>query len=91
MFCDSCEVPASYPGNWVENKACVLKPEDVRSGESPGNTVNILVVINRLKGKPFLGGSSEAILKKKKKERQTDGPLLESLCGVLRHDFEILS
>lgn len=61
MFCDSCEVPASYPGNWVENKACMLKPDDVRSSESPGNTVNILVVINRLKGKPLLGRSSEAI------------------------------
>lgn len=61
MFCDSCEVPASYPGNWVENKACMLKPDNVRSGESPGNTVNILVVINRLKGKLLLGRSFEAI------------------------------
>ena len=61
MFCDSCEVPASYPGNWFENKACMLKPDDVRGSESPGNTVNILVVINRLKGKPLLGRSSEAI------------------------------
>ena len=76
MFCDSCEVPASYPGNWVENKACMLKPDDVRSGESPGNTVNILVVINRLKGKPLLVSSSEAMLKeKKKKERKKDRPL----------------
>lgn len=68
MFCDSCEVPASYPGNWVENKACMLKPDDVRSGESPGNTVNILVVINRLKGKPLLVSSSEAMLKGEKKK-----------------------
>lgn len=89
MFCDSCEVPASYPGNWVENKACMLKPDSVRSGESPGNTVNIFVVIKRLKGKPLLGRSSEAInpeLKKKKENLR-----LESIYGVLRHDFENFS
>lgn len=68
MFCDSCKVPASYPGNWVESKACMLKPHDVRSGESLGNTVNILVVINRLKGKPLLGRSSESNLEGKKKK-----------------------
>lgn len=48
----------------------MLKPDNVRSGESPGNTVNILVVINRLKGKLLLGRSFEAInpeFKKKKK------------------------
>lgn len=62
----------------------MLKPEDVRSGESPGNTVNILVVINRLKGKPLLGGSSEAILKKKKKKRKTDRwpPFRKPLWGL---------
>lgn len=61
MFRDSSEVPASSPGDWVENKACMLKPDNVRSGESPGDTVNILGVIKRLKGKPLLGRSSEAI------------------------------
>lgn len=50
----------------------MLKPDDVRSGESPGNTVNILVVINRLKGKPLLVASCEAMLKGEKKERKTD-------------------
>lgn len=47
----------------------MLKPDEVRSGESPGNTVNILVVINRLKGKPLLVSSSEAMLKGEKKEK----------------------
>lgn len=87
MFCDSCEVPASYPGNWVENKACMLKPDNVRSGESPGNTVNILVVINRLKGKLLLGRSFEAI----NPEFFLKNLRLESIYGVLRHDFENFS
>lgn len=55
----------------------MLKPDDVRSGESPGNTVNILVVINRLKGKPLLVSSSEAMMaaKKEKKESKKDSLL----------------
>jgi hypothetical protein len=35
--------------------------------KSPGNTVNILVVINRLNEKLLLASSSEALLKKKEK------------------------
>lgn len=71
----------------------MLKPHDVRSGESLGNTVNILVVINRLKGKPLLGRSSESNLegKKKKMKEKTGSALSESLCGVLRHEFETWS
>lgn len=75
----------------------MLKPDDVRSGESPGNTVNILVVINWLKGKPLLVSSSEAILKGKKKRKKRErkkarktGPF-ESLCGVFSQNLEIWS
>lgn len=65
----------------------MLKPDNVRSGESPGNTVNILVVINRLKGKLLLGRSFEAI----NPEFFLKNLRLESIYGVLRHDFENFS
>lgn len=54
----------------------MLKPVDVRSSESPGSTVNILVVIHRLNGKPLLVSASEAILEKKKEKKRNKGNLL---------------
>lgn len=53
----------------------MLNSEDV---ESPGNTVYILVVIYRLKEKLLLAGSSEVILRGKKRKRKKTAPL-ESL------------
>lgn len=60
----------------------MLKPDDVRSSESPGSTVNILVVINRLNGKPLLVSASEAILEKKKEKKRKAISFRKPLLGL---------
>lgn len=69
-----------HPGNWVENKACMLKPDEVRSGGSRG-TVTVLVAISSLRGEPSRVSFSETILKKRKKRRKT-APFRKPLWGL---------
>lgn len=58
-----------YLGNWVENKVCMLKFDEVRSGGSWGIVI-VLVVISSLRGEFSRVSFFEIILKKRKKRRK---------------------
>lgn len=58
-----------YLGNCVENKVCMLKFDEVRSGGSRGIVI-VLVVISSLRGEFSRVSFFEIILKKRKKRRK---------------------